>query len=101
MRRQWTVIAGFLVALALVGWLITIGANRVYFARKSPLTEDIATLQIRLNGMRTDLDRSSTVQRSLTDYANRTLGSDLETVDPSKAVLIRSHGAGPETYKRA
>ncbi len=26
---------------------------------------------------------------------------DLETVDPSKAVLIRSHGAGPETFEQA
>jgi (E)-4-hydroxy-3-methyl-but-2-enyl pyrophosphate reductase len=26
---------------------------------------------------------------------------DLETIDPSKSVLIRSHGATPETYKRA
>ncbi len=26
---------------------------------------------------------------------------DLETIDPSRAMLIRSHGAGPETFERA
>jgi hypothetical protein len=64
-----------------VGWLAWKTAGGIYFNRRAALAERIAQLSGDVQKCRTGLDDHARVVAALRQYADRTLGGDLETVD--------------------
>ncbi|UCD76488.1 MAG: hypothetical protein JSV91_06100 [Phycisphaerales bacterium] len=74
-------IAGALVALLIACLLLWSGAEAVFFGPRRDLVGQIADAQAAVDKSRNRLDDMPALERQLTSYADRTLGSDKEEVD--------------------
>ncbi len=79
--KRWRRIAGFVVLLGLVSLTAHCTAKKTYFDKKADLVDKIATSEQRLADARAENRRRSKLDEELQGIIDRTLGSDLETVD--------------------
>ena len=79
--NDWRRIAGFVVLLGVVGTVLLITANNLYFKPKAELVKDIATRESFLAEAKAENRGRSQLDDDLQGIINRTLGEDLETVD--------------------
>ncbi len=76
-KRQITVISLIAIASA-ISWYVV---DRTYLSPRSDILTAIESEKASIIKYREALSRDPVIQRSIRDYASRTLGGDLETVD--------------------
>ena len=79
--KAWQRIVGFVVLLAVISTVVFKVAKKTYFDKKADLVSDIATRESFLADAKAENRRRRQLDDDLQEIIDRTLGSNLETVD--------------------